>query len=63
MQTHSIIPLKKGDPFITGSNEVDKLLQVYWQQLNAMADAEMSGMPEPVFDVPPLPIFLITKIK
>jgi len=61
MQTHFNTPLKKGDPFVTGSEKLDKLLQVYWQQLNAMADAQMYGMPEPEFDTPPLPVYLITK--
>lgn len=61
MQNHSTTPLQKGDPFVTGSAELNKLLQIYWQQLNAMADAEMAGLPEPVFDVPPLPADLITR--
>lgn len=62
MQIHSITPIKKGDPFVTGSDDLDNLLQVYWNQLNALADAEMAGLPEPVFDVPPFPISLISRI-
>jgi hypothetical protein len=61
MQNHSITLLKKGDPFLTTNRKLNRLLKVYWDQLHAMADAELAGLPEPMFVIPPLPQNLISK--
>ncbi|KQT33267.1 hypothetical protein [Methylophilus sp. Leaf414] len=61
MQNHSITLLKKCDPFVTENRKLNRLLNIYWDQLHAMADAELAGLPEPMFVTPPLPKNLISK--
>jgi hypothetical protein len=59
MQIHSTTALKKGEPFDTGIQELNNLMSVYWDQLNAMADAEQSGQPEPDCITPALPSYVV----
>lgn len=61
MQNNSTTLLRKGDPFITNNRKLNRLLKIYWEQLHAMADAELAGLPEPTFFTPPLPQNLISR--
>jgi hypothetical protein len=61
MQTHSNT-ITKNPPFETGLKTLDDLLQVYWSQAQAIAEAELLGLPEPELIPPPLPNYLIYRI-
>jgi hypothetical protein len=62
MQTHSNITINKNPPLETGVKALDELLQIYWDQTQAYAQAELMGLPEPELLTPLLPNYLIYRI-
>lgn len=62
MQNNSSIAIQKNPPFDCGIPALNDLMQVYWDQFQAFAEAEQHGLPEPVLETPPLPNYLIYRI-